>query len=492
MNIKAIDAEHCWHPFTQAHSAPANLYITKSEGIYLYDENNQAYIDAIASWWVVTHGHNHPDLIQALQEQSKQLSHVLFSGITHKPASLLAKALLNMANQTHEWADLASKQIIKTIETPYQWVFYSDNGSTAIEAAMKMACQYHYNQKNYQKTKQTQTINQQTDSKKRFVAFEGAYHGDTFGAMAIGKTSGFYNAFEPWLLAVDFLPYPSTEDFFTGLNLENEALNTTEQNCLQQAKSYFQNHHQEIIAFIFEPLVQGANGMRMCRPIFLQALLRLAKEYKILTIADEVMTGFGRTGSMLACHQLGIKPDIICLSKGITGGVLPLGATLVQDFIYQAFKHTDVMAAFLHGHSYTANALACSVALANLQVFIKENTVSYIQTIHQWHKQALLKLQNTLQIHGIEIQAVRCYGSIAAFDLKHFNQTYGSTQTLRLACLKHGLILRPLGQCVYILTPYCIKEDELNKIYEILENVLIDTIHKNSDNANKNNTKDLF
>jgi adenosylmethionine---8-amino-7-oxononanoate aminotransferase len=483
------DQKHCWHPFTQAAFGIANLCIQRADGIYLIDVDDQKYIDAISSWWVVTQGHNHPKIAQAIANQTQKLSHTLFSGVTHPPAIDFASLLVQTTQQ-------------KGFD--FQWVFYSDNGSTAIEAALKMAVQYHDNLKSKTHLPQKISVHKNNDHNEisvnnlddyqhhtkrlKFMAFEGAYHGDTFGAMAVGKTSGFYRAFEDWLFDVDFVEYPELAE---NDNLFAENLTADEAHILEKTAAYLEKNHHNIAAFILEPIIQGASGMRFAKVLFLKKLLALFKQYNILIIADEVMTGFGRTGHLFACEyfldqQFGHQIDIMCLSKGITGGFLAMGATLVRDSIYQAFLSDDVYHAFLHGHSYTANPLACSAALANLELWLEnENIVHDLQKMHQKHLNQLIeKLNIELANQPKNIfKKQRVLGGIAAFNglndyfqlISQKKSNYGSkaAQLLRLTCLEQGVLLRPLGDCIYIMPPYCIQENELKKIYQTIADVLL-------------------
>ncbi len=416
------DAQYCWHPFTQAQQAPQPMVVTHSKGAYIFS-GEKAYLDAISSWWVVTHGHNHPRIVERLKAQLDTLSHVMFSGLTHQPATELADQLIQLLPH-------------------YAKVFFTDNGSTAIEAALKMTCQYwHQHQGQKQRT--------------HFLAFKGGYHGDTFGAMSIGKTSGFYKPFEPWLCKVDFMDYPDTY-------LHDERIDEREEIILANLQDYLTQHHQMLLAFVFEPLVQGASGMRMSRPVFLNQVLKMLKSYGVLCIADEVMTGFGRTGKMFAIDYLEEKPDIICLSKGITGGFMPLGATITTQAIYDAFLSDNIFDAFLHGHSYTANPLACQAALGNLAVFKEEDTLTKIQQLQQQHMHYLQQLPEYCT-HK------RVLGNISAFNGLH--EGYGAT-SFRLQALEKGLLLRPLADCVYTLTPYSLQEEDMHRMYSDIQSLM--------------------
>ena len=426
MDWLKLDRQYCWHPFTQAQTATPPLVILKAQGAYVFDENGQSYIDAISSWWVNLHGHAHPTIAKAIAAQAQQLEHVMFAGITHPTAIQLAQKL------------------VERLPAPLQYVFFSDNGSTAIEVALKMACQYWRNR---------------GTPRKRFLAFQGAYHGDTFGAMSTGKSSGFYTPFSDWLFEVDFLPYPA---YWQGHDPQTE-----EAQALEALEDYLKIHGKQLVAFIIEPLVQGASGMRMARPEFLRAAVTRVQAYKIPVIFDEVMTGFGRTGTFFAAEQIGVTPDLLCLSKGLTGGFLPMGATIAQPHIYDAFLDDDVGKALLHGHSYTANPLGCAAALASLNVFDDEDTLTQIQAISTNQHHLLEKLAQ----HPA-VQRPRQCGTITAFEIiNKKNGTLGNSsasQWLREYMRAQGILLRPLGATAYLIPPYCITIPELEKIYSTL------------------------
>jgi adenosylmethionine-8-amino-7-oxononanoate aminotransferase len=426
MTWLALDRQYCWHPFTQAQTAEQPLNIVRAQGAYLYDEHNKAYLDAISSWWVNLHGHAHPTIAQAIAEQAKTLEHVMFGGVTHPPAIQLAQ------------------QLIGHLPAPLQYVFYSDNGATAVEIALKMAGQYWRNQ---------------GSPRKRFLAFQGAYHGDTFGAMATGKSCGFYTPFNDWLFEVDFLPYPETWNEHDPEEREAEVWRLLE--------AYLARYSQELVAFILEPLVQGAAGMRMARPAFVGKLVERIQAEQIPVIFDEVMTGFGRTGTFFATEQLAVTPDIICLSKGLTGGFLPMAATVAKPHIYQAFLDDDVGKALLHGHSYTANPLGCAAALASLQVFREENTLARIQQITQLQQ----RLLRQLSAHPM-VSRARQRGVITAFEMQHNDPTRLPAPWLRAYMREQGVLLRPLGATVYVLPPYCISDDMLESLYEKITQAL--------------------
>jgi adenosylmethionine-8-amino-7-oxononanoate aminotransferase len=427
-SLLQADKIHIWHPFTQAKTAADAIVIIRGQAASLFDEQGKEYLDLISSWWVNLHGHSHPKIVEAIVKQAQTLDHVMFAGFTHAPAVTLAQKLTAL------------------LPASLQRVFYSDNGSTAIEVAVKMSLQYWYNQ---------------GIKKKRIIAFEGAYHGDTFGAMSLGQSSGFYHPFADYLFDVDFVTYPQTWD-------DDAQVIAKEAKSLAELDELIQQKASEIAALIIEPLVQGAAGMRFCRPAFLEAVVSRCKASNILVIFDEVMTGFGRTGTLFACDQQQQVPDIICLSKGITGGFLPLAVTVTTENIYQNFLDCTFEKAFTHGHSYTAHPLGCAAAIASLTVFEEEKTFDKIKIIQEIHKGRIAQLAKTGKIqHG------RVQGTIAAMDVK-IDSTYASSmsQQLRQAFLGAGLNLRPLGNVVYLMPPYCITPEQLHQAYDKIEQIL--------------------
>ena len=421
-NLSERDSKIIWHPFTQMKTAAAPIAIVKGEGARLYDEAGNVYIDAIASWWTNLHGHSHPHIAAALRNQAEVLEHVIFADFTHKPAVELAERLLAKMPQNQAR------------------IFYSDNGSTAVEVGIKMAFQYWYN------------IGK---PRKKIIALEGAYHGDTFGAMAVGERSAFSAPFNPFLFDVLFVeaPLPGNEDL-----------------ALAQLKKAITDHPEQIAAFIFEPLVQGSGGMRMYKAEALDAMLQLCIEEDIILIADEVMTGFGRTGKMWATDYLQNKPDIFCLSKGLTGGTMAFGATTCTAKIFDAFWSDDKLKTLFHGHSCTGNPLACSVALASLDLMEIPQTWENIHRIENAHQNFSKKLLG----HPL-VKNLRQQGVILAFDIDNaHNTSYFNNLRDRIwqFFINKKLLLRPLGNTVYILPPYCITAEELTKVYNGIEELL--------------------
>lgn len=429
MSLAQQNKIHIWHPFTQQKTAADAIVITRGKAASLFDAAGKEYLDLISSWWVNLHGHSHPKIVAALQKQAETLEHVMFAGFTHEPAVTFARQLVNL------------------LPVPLQRVFYSDNGSTAVEVAVKMALQYWHNK----------GVN-----KKRLIAFEGAYHGDTFGAMSLGKSSGFYGPFTDYLFKVDFLDYPQTW-------INDQDVAAKEAKSLDQFDQLITQYGHEVAALVIEPLVQGSAGMRMCRPEFLDAVLQRCRANDILVIYDEVMTGFGRTGTLFACQQQEQAPDFICLSKGITGGFLPLAVTVTTEKIYESFLGSTFEKAFTHGHSYTANPLGCAAAIASLALFKEEQTFEKIGMIQQIHEERVTRLQTRDLVHHGRVR-----GTIAAMDVSLAQTQYGSSlsQLLKQAFLEEGLNIRPLGNVVYLMPPYCITPHQLHHAYDMIEKVL--------------------
>ena len=387
MSIQEKDKQFVWHPFTHQLTANLPINIVKGEGVYFFDNKGNSYIDAISSWWVNLHGHCNSYISKKVSEQLFQLEHSIFSDFTHGPAVTLAERLLQHLPKNQ------SK------------IFYSDNGSTAVEVALKMTLQYWHNQK----------IN-----KTLFIAFENAYHGDTFGGMSVGARNVFNNAFENSLFNVAHIPLPTKDN-------------------IEEIKSIIQlwSEQHEIAGFIFEPLVQGAAGMLMYDADCLDELILLCRENKIITIADEVMTGFGRTGNFFANDHLKNKADIICLSKGLTGGYMPMGVTSCSQFIYDAFLSEDKTKTFFHGHSYTANPTACSAALASLDLLEKEETWHQIKMIEDAHQQFKLKIETNPKLKDARVR-----GTIIAFELntdEHTHYLNNASQSITDFFLKKGI-----------------------------------------------------
>ncbi|ATA90831.1 adenosylmethionine--8-amino-7-oxononanoate transaminase [Capnocytophaga canimorsus] len=418
--LQERDQNCLWHPYTQHATANAPIGIVKGKDALLWDENGNEYIDAIASWWVNPFGHCNNALAQAAFQQLTELEHVLFGGFTHAPAVQLAEKLLAL---------LPNNQ---------QRIFFSDNGSTAVEVALKMALQFFFNQ-----------------GKKRHVvvAFENAFHGDTFAAMAASGISFFTKAFEKQLIEVVRIPIPTEKN-------ENLVAEKLKQIITEK----------DVAAFIFEPLVQGAAGMQMYAPKALDKLLQIAQKNGVITIADEVMTGFGKTGRTFACDYLQEKPDIICLSKALTGGTIPLAVTSASQRIFEAFYDQDVNKALFHGHTFMANPTGCAIALEALHLLLSEEMQQNIKRIENQHQRFINKHKN-----NFKIQNLRQLGVILAFELKTKQQTdyYGALRNqLYNFFISQGVILRPVGNSIYLLPPYIITDKQLDTVYHVLEKAI--------------------
>ena len=429
-DLDAWDANHVWRPFTQAKTASAPIRTQRGQGARIITEDGRELIDLVSSWWVNPHGHAHPAIARAVARQAHVLEQVIFSDFSHEPASRLA----------HE--------LSLALPDGLNRVFYSDNGSTAVEVALKMAHQYWRNQGRPERA--------------RFAAFQGAYHGDTVGAMSVGMSSGYYHGFEPLTFKVDFLPYPAT--WLGDLDVEEK-----EAQALALLGNYFSVHAGAVAGVIMEPLVQGASGMRMVRPGFVKAVADLVRRTGGLVIFDEVMTGFGRTGTMFACEQVGATPDIICLAKGLTAGFLPMAATVATEAIYQGFLGDSFDRALVHGHSFTANPLGCAAALAGLRLFREESTLARIAGLEAVHAKRLTALNGRPGL-----ARPRWRGSIGAVELTGGDSGYGAEigKKLKRHFINRGFFARPLGEVFYILPPFCLTPDELHAAYDTLEEVL--------------------
>ena len=410
------DKQYVWHPFTQHQTAGDPLQVVRAEGTLLFDIEGKSYIDANSSWWVNVHGHGHPHLAEAVNKQFMELEHVVFAGVTHPKAVEL------------------SERITKVLPENFQRVFFSDNGSTSTEVALKMSFQYWFNK---------------DEDRKSVLAIEGAYHGDTFGAMSVGERDMFNRPFEPFFFDVDYLPFPESDK-------EAEILTKAEK--LLSTKTF--------ASLILEPLVQGASGMRMYSSNFLDQLSAIAKKYETIVIFDEVMTGFGRTGKMFAMDHCEVKPDIVCLSKGLTGGTMALGLTVASEKMYQSFLSDEMARGFLHGHSFTANPLASAVSCANLDLFEKPSTKEAINTIVNWNQTFADELKQWQSVENVRQQ-----GTILAFSVKNeAGNTYFSSIRVRAYkfFLNNGVLLRPLGNTIFINPPYCITEEEYIELKSVI------------------------
>lgn len=418
MNLSERDHAVNWHPYTQMKTDGYAVPIVKGQGVYLFDDAGNKYIDAVSSWWVTLHGHAHPYIAQKVSGQLHTLEQVIFAGFTHAPAVQL------------------SENLLKLLPENQKKVFYSDNGSTAVEVALKMCIQSACN----------------TGKKKtKILAFRHAYHGDTFGAMSVSGRSAWTRPFGEMLFEVIFIDPPNREN-------------------LDETQSLIEEHSGEWACFIYEPLVQGAAGMLMHAPEDLSELMRFCRANGILMIQDEVFTGFGRTGKLFAADYLSEQPDIMCFSKGLTGGTMPMGITTASQRIFEAFLSEDRYKTLFHGHSFTANPLACTAALASMELLLKEETLDAIGMICKKHQD----FSQQLMLHP-KAENVRQTGTILAWEIKDDRRTSYFNETgkeVYREFLNRGIIIRPLGNVLYLVPPYCITAEELDVVYRHITEVL--------------------
>jgi adenosylmethionine-8-amino-7-oxononanoate aminotransferase len=410
--IQPCPSSPVWHPFTQHAVEPVTTKIIRTDGAYLYDEHGRTILDAISSWWVITHGHRHPAIMAAIETVAATLDQVIFAEYTHEPAETLAKDLIALAP-----AGLSH-------------VFYSDSGSTSVEVGMKMALSYFHN------------IGK---PRSRIVVMEHSYHGDTIGTMSAGQRGIFNAPYGSMLFDVERIPFPTP-------GLEQDTLDALEHFC----------RDGEVAALLIEPLVLGAGGMRMYKPNLLREMKHIVERHECLMIADEVMTGWGRTGSLFACEQAGVVPDILCLSKGLTGGALPLAATLCKPEIFTAHFSTDRSRMFFHSSSFTANPIACAAATANLAVWRNEPVAVRVKRLEEMQGDRLRAFQSDQRFAN-----VRQTGTITALDLKVSTPGYLAEVGPRLRSFfrQKGLLIRPLGNVIYLMPPYCVTGADLDKAY---------------------------
>lgn len=417
-SLSERDKKVIWHPLTQ-HKTHQNTHpIVRAKGALLYDEKGKVFIDAISSWYTAMYGHCHEKLVKAVQKQSEKLDQIIFSGFTHQPAVELAEKLIS----------ILPKKISK--------VFYNDNGSTATEIGIKMALQYHHNLGN---------------DKDTLIAFEEGFHGDTFGAMSVSGLSIYNGAFENHFLKVVRLKKPNGQNNVDVLNQLREIIG-----------------HYKVAGFIYEPLIQGAAGMKTYDKNGLNEILKICQHHQIICIADEVMTGFGKTGTCFASEQIEQQPDVICLSKALTAGMLPMGVTACQEFIYEAFYDEDVSKGLFHAHTYSGNPLACAVALEAINLYESSEIQQQIQHIIEAHQGFKAKIE-----HHPHLKSVRQIGVILALDLDLNIERYSNVRDrLYQFFMSRGIYLRPLGNTVYIVPPYVISRKALSEVYKALEEVL--------------------
>ena len=417
-NLSERDKKHIWHPLTQHQTAAAPIGIVKAKGALLWDEDGNEYIDGIASWYTCMYGHSNEYINAAIWAQMQQLDFVMFSGFTHEPAVTL------------------SERLMKILPDNQAKIFFNDNGSTAVEAAIKMALQYHHNK---------------DDKRDRLIAFEDGFHGDTFGAMSASGLSSYNGPFEDFLLKVERIPVPQ----------ENNIIK-----IVAQLETIIKDN--SCAAFIFEPLVQGAAGMKFHSAKGLDILIKTCQEAGILCIADEIMTGFGKTGKNFASDYLTNNPDILCLSKALTAGMFPLSITSCSQAIFDGFLSEEIHKGFFHAHTYSAHPLGCAAAIASIELLSTTEILDRRVTIESAHQQFAATIEN----HP-KVKEVRCLGVILVVDLDLKMERYGNLRDeLYQFFMKRGVVLRPLGNTVYMLPPYVITDEQLEKTYEAIQSAL--------------------
>ncbi|QMU66038.1 MAG: adenosylmethionine--8-amino-7-oxononanoate transaminase [Flavobacteriaceae bacterium] len=418
MSLQKRDKKYLWHPLTQHKTHPDAIAIKKAKNCILTDEEGNEYIDGIASWYIAMYGHCNSYIIWRVSKQMRRLDQVVFSGFTHEPAIQL------------------SEELMKILPKNQQKIFFSDNGSTSVEVGVKMALQYHFNR---------------GEKKQVLLAFEEGFHGDTFGAMSVSGFSVYNGAFEDYFIEVQRIPTPGKEN-------THHIIQTLEKTVAKN----------KVAGFVYEPLVQGAAGMKTYSIEGLHRILSFCKKHHIITIADEVMTGFGKTGTYFASDQIEIKPDIMCLSKALTGGLMPMALTTCSQKIYDAFYSDDIAKGLFHGHTYSANPLACAAALAATELLQTEKIQKKSKKIMASHK----AFNQRIKTHP-KVKATRQIGIIFALDLDIEADRYGNIRDqLFHFFIKKGVFLRPLGNTVYIAAPYTISKKQLQKIYQTIEESL--------------------
>jgi adenosylmethionine---8-amino-7-oxononanoate aminotransferase len=422
MSLAEKDFQYIWHPYTHQKNRLPAIPIINGKKTMLYDEDGNAYIDAISSWWVNIHGHANKYIARQIYKQAKKLQQVIFTGFTHEPAIALAEKLLNILPRN------------------FSKIFYSDNGSTATEVAIKMSLQFWMN-----KGKVT---------RNKILAFHHSYHGDTFGAMSVSERGTFTLAFRDKLFEVIFIDTP-------------------ESNNINDIKNEIEKYKDQIACFIYEPLLQGAGGMRMYKARNLDAVLSIIKNEGIICIADEVLTGFYRTGKFFAGDYLSEKADIICLSKGLTGGTIALGVTACTENVYNTFVSDDKTKTLFHGHSFTANSLACTAALASFSLLQKNKTLEKIKKIIQRQEHFFYEMK-PFEDRGI-IKNLRHLGTILAFEVatkEKDGYLHHLATEFSKYCLGQGVYLRAMGNTIYVMPPYCISKKEMKKVYCVIQSFL--------------------
>ncbi|MFP4486676.1 MAG: adenosylmethionine--8-amino-7-oxononanoate transaminase [Campylobacterales bacterium] len=426
LDFQKEDLQYIWHPCTQMkeHEHYPIVPIKRGDGVYLEDYDGRRFVDGISSWWVNIFGHANPVINEALKKQSEELEHTIFAGFTHKPALDLAKSLVEI--------------------TPHglEKVFFADNGSSAVEAALKMAFHYFKNQ---------------GEVRPYFVALSESYHGETIGALSVGDTALYKKTYEEILIKTLISPSPKDDSLESAQEAANALENMIEQN------------RDKISAFILEPLIQCAGGMKMHHEEFVRLARKICNKYGIFMIADEIATGFGRTGEMFACEKCGISPDMMTLSKGLSGGYLPISIVMVSQKIYDGFYcEYEEQKAFLHSHSYTGNALGCAVANSVIELFKTTNI------IEKNRKKSAFLAKKLEEISRYEfIQNPRQHGMVVAFETNSF-KSRKDWRYFYTECLNRGVYLRPLGNTIYFMPPLVIEEDEIERLFDVTIQLLSD------------------
>lgn len=430
-NLLTRSMQSVWHPCTQMrqHENFPLIPIIRGDGVWLYDADGKRYLDGVSSWWVNLFGHNNPRIKDAIKQQLDTLEHVMLAGFTHKPVIELSEKLAKLTGLGH--------------------AFYASDGASAVEIALKMSFHYWRNTDQLQKTK--------------FISLQNSYHGETLGALAVTDVAIFKDTYAPLLMQSAQMSSPDWRLAEAGEGADAFAMR-----CANALEKYVSEHSHELAAFIIEPLVQCAAGMGMYHPVYLRRAREICTKYSVHLIADEIAVGFGRTGTMFACEQAEIQADFVCLSKGITGGYLPLSVVLTKDEIYQAFYDDSIAKGFLHSHSYTGNPLACSAALATLAIFEADNTLQNNQA-----KAATISAKMQV-LTDLPIQHMRHQGMIFAFDVITENSQF--SKQFYQAAIKHSVLLRPIGSTVYFMPPYTISTSEIDFMLQATVKALQETV----------------